>query len=58
MALKYQPPILWYDSIGARYISANLIFYAHTKYVEIDFHFIENMVAKKLIEFEFLSTKD
>lgn len=49
---------LWCDNIGAKYLSANPVFHARTKHIEVGYHFVRERVAKKLLHIEYISRKD
>ena len=51
-----QPPILWCDNVSALAIASNLVFDARTKHIEVDFHFIRELVLQKDLVVKFVST--
>jgi hypothetical protein len=57
ISLKEQP-CLWCDNLGATYLSDNPVFHARRKHIEIDYHFVRERVANKLLSIKFISNKD
>jgi hypothetical protein len=56
--IESQSACLRYDNLGATYLTANPVFHARTKHVEMDYHFVRKRVASKFLEVRFISTRD
>jgi histone deacetylase 1/2 len=55
---QQQVPVLWCDNLGATYLTANPVFHARTKHIEIDFHFVREQVADGALKVRFISSQD
>jgi hypothetical protein len=49
---------VWCDNLRATYLSANPVFHARTKHIEVDYHFVREQVTRKQLNIRFISTKD
>ncbi|XP_070660531.1 uncharacterized mitochondrial protein AtMg00810-like [Malus domestica] len=53
-----QVPTLWCDNISAISLASNPVFHAQTKHIEIDYHYIRELVLAKLLTFQFVCSQD
>ena len=49
---------IWCDNLGAKYLSANPVFHARTKHIEVDYHFVRERVSHKLLKIDFVPSGD
>jgi hypothetical protein len=55
---RHTTALLWRDNLGATYLSANPVFHAKTKRIEVDYHFVKERVARKQLRIEFILSYD
>ena len=58
LGIHAQTPCLWCDNLGATYLSANPVFHATTKHIEIDYHFVRERVANKELDIQIVHSRD
>jgi hypothetical protein len=44
--------------LGAKYLASNPVLYGRMKHIEVEYHFVRERVAKKLLRIEFVPTGD
>ena len=56
--LSSTPATLWCDNVGAIYLSANPVFHARTKHIELDYHFVREQNQQGKVIVKFISSED
>jgi hypothetical protein len=49
---------VYIDNMGAKYLAFNLIFHGRMNHVDVDYHFVREHVAKRLLEVDYVPTGD
>jgi hypothetical protein len=49
---------LWCDNLSATFLTANPVYHARTKHIELDFHFVRKKLANKQLAVHFLCSSD
>jgi hypothetical protein len=50
--------VLWCDNLGATCLFDNHVFHSRTKHIEVDYHFVRERLAKKLLDIRFIPSGD
>uniref|UniRef100_A0A803NGE3 Uncharacterized protein n=1 Tax=Cannabis sativa TaxID=3483 RepID=A0A803NGE3_CANSA len=54
----HTPAVIWCDNPGAKQLSSNPVFYSRTKHIEVDVHYIRDLIKRGLIEVRYIPTKE
>jgi hypothetical protein len=56
----HSPPAarLWYDNMGAKYLSSNPVFHARTKHIEVGYYFVRERATRNLLKIDFVPRAD
>ena len=52
-----QPLVLWSDNLGAQALACNPVYHARTKHIELDVHFIRNLISEHKLEVRYVPTE-
>ena len=56
--LQISPPLLMCDNMGAQALASNPVHHAHTKHIEIDVHFVRDLVSSHKLEVRYVPISD
>ena len=55
--LQQTPSLLWCDNQGAQALANNPIYHSRTKHIEIDIHFVRDLVTTNKLEIRYIPTE-
>ena len=55
---QVQAPIMWSDNIGPQALACNLVYHARTKHIEIDIHYVRNLVSENKLDVRYVPTEE
>ena len=55
--LSQETMVVYCDNSSAIYISKNLVQHSRTKHIEIMYHFIRDLVERKIVALEYIPTE-
>ncbi|KAM1185260.1 hypothetical protein ACFX2G_014887 [Malus domestica] len=56
--LLYSSPMIYCDNVSAIALSTNPVFYAKSKHIEIDYHFVRERVTRGDLQVQHVSSTD
>ncbi|KAL5713883.1 Beta-galactosidase 8 [Ranunculus cassubicifolius] len=54
----HKPPLLYCDNLSALALASNPVFHARTKHIEVDYHYIRELVLSKSVLINYVCSKD
>ena len=50
-------PLIWSDNMGAQALACNPVYHARTKHIELDVHFVCNLISNQKLEVRYVPTE-
>ncbi|KAL5717463.1 hypothetical protein ACHQM5_010458 [Ranunculus cassubicifolius] len=51
-------PTIWTDNLSAMALAKNPVYHARTKHIEVDYHYVRELVTRGLLQLKYIHTQD
>ena len=59
LGIKHKTPaVIWCDNAGAKQLSANPVFHNRSKHIEVDIHYVRDLINQGIVEVRFVPTTE